>query len=132
MTNKKTFNPFRMWGSYAWGFLIVFFYITLVITSNVFYGVIEDFNIICEQNCNELSSPNRELCIDQCTQTINQSTDTLLQRFNFLENFKQTPIPAVFPFIIINPKIIMWIMILFIVGFLSGWGVGSLKRVIER
>lgn len=116
---KKSFNPLRMWSSYVWGFLFAATYISLLITANITFGVIDDQIAGCLTSCENFPIEGLELCQEQC----NAVREITQNRFlTFLENFQDVP----------TANIILWVAGLFILGFLFGWGIGSLKRVIER
>jgi len=113
MTKKKSYNPFRMWSTYVWGFLISITYISLIIASNTIFGIVDDSKQVCVDNCNEISA-----CIEQC----NNIQAGIGGRFAILET-------------IVNYQISTNILIvigLFITGFIIGWGIGSLKRIIVK
>ena len=108
-----------MFTPYIWAFLLVFFFITLVITgkyaSGIFDNTLNKATDTCINSCPE--NPETQGCIRLCKESVGDFS-------SLLDN-----IPLIGFFANMNlVLIILTSLILALIGFFSGWGYVIIKR----
>lgn len=120
MTKQKSFNPFKMFSPYIWMVLFVFGFVTFIISAQITFGIVNDQIDSCLIDCAEvLNLQNEDLtfCQNQCE----SARTSITERLGFFTFFTELSIM----------QLLLYGLGLGLIGFLFGWGIGSIRRVMR-
>jgi len=148
----KSFNPFKMTGTYITGFIFVTIFFIMFFSSQITQDrigvidpsglakeILEDFDNSCIETirCDTRDPPQnipeaefRESCRTACVNLVKEVGDTIDERINEGTNQRI----GFFTGLFFNPSATMLgliVIILFVIGFIFGWGIGSVRRSMQ-